>query len=485
MRPKGLLPLRFAAVTALLLAGAAAGGGPDESIRARLDEALLGSRAARETSAYAVDLRTGAEIYSHGQGDALIPASNAKLWTTAAALEELGADYQFTTRLEGRGRIGNGEWVGDLKVIGGGDPSISGRFHDGRPTAVLEGWAEHLKARGISRVTGDLILDDSFFDREYRLESWPKDDPSKGYLAPMGGLSLNENCVELLIAPGGDGAKVTHTPRTAFISVANSCALTDDKSKHLIRLSRAAGSNRFTVSGKFWRKSGGYSASFAIRDPALYFGTVLREVLFRAEIEVEGKVRLWEAADREGRWHGLDLHRSPLTESVKLANTRSQNFHAEQIFKTLGREKGGEGTFKAASEVVEKFLEKLGAPTGSYRVKDGSGLSRENRLSALAAVKLISHMATGAAGEFYLSSLALSGDPEGTLRRRLRSEKTRGRVRAKTGSLRGVSCLSGVVTTAQGELVVFSILMNGTSSSGAARQAQDAFCRELLNYASD
>lgn len=493
-------PRRLAAIViliaSLLAVAATTAAAPEASLRERLDHALFGKKPAKQTSALAVDLRTGETIYRHDADTPLIPASNAKLWTTAAALDLLGEEYEFTTRLVGRGRLEGGDWVGDLKVIGGGDPSIGGRFHDGDPTAVLKGWGKHLAARGARRVTGDIIIDDTFFDREYSLPSWPRDDPAKAYLAPMAGLSFNENCVELLIAPAGGGVRVTSVPETDYITVRNTCTLTAVEKDQLIRVHRVPGGNRFNVSGRVWKGSGGYKSSFAVHDPALYFGTVLREVLQREGIRVEGRVRREAAAGPKGseaippgglgeEWVDLDLHRSPLLQSVETANRRSQNFHAEQILKTLGRVKGGEGSFASGSRVVEGFLAKIGLQKGSYDVADGSGLSRENRISARGIVTILRHMAHGRHGEAYLSSLAISGDPDGTLRRRLRSEKTKGKVRAKTGSLRGVSCLSGIVATPLGELVAFSILMNGTAQSGAARQAQDRFCTVLTDYASD
>ena len=485
MRAKARSSFRFGVVLATLLLTAAA---PSETtLEARLREALLGKKPARQTSAFAIDVRTGKTIFAHGEETPLIPASNAKLWATAAAMEILGADYEFTTRLVGRGRLEGEAWVGDLKVIGGGDPCISERFHPGRPAAVLEGWAKHLAARGIRSVTGDLLLDDGFFDRVYRLPAWPKDDPSKAFMAPMGGLSFNENCVDLLIAPGGGGVVVTPTPKTGYIDVVNTATITGDRKKHLIRVSRPVGTNRFNIGGRVWKKSGGYRGTFSVHDPTLYFGTVFREVLQGQGIRIQGEVRRapGKRGGGDGKWTNLDLHRSSLKASVELANRKSQNFHAEQIFKTLGREKGGEGSFAAASKVVEEFLRGLDLPAASFDVQDGSGLSRKNRVSAQVLVRLLRHMAVGPHGEFYLSTLAASGDPSGTLKKRLRSEKTKGNVRAKTGSLRGVSALSGFVFTPEKEIVAFSILMNGTSSLGAARQAQDRFCTVLLDYVSD
>ena len=146
--------IAYAIIGALLLLGTSA---PAElSFRDRLQQALFARKPAKETGVFAVDLLTGETIFAHDESRSLIPASNAKLWTTAAAIELLGADYEFTTTLDGRGKIRDGAWVGDLRLKGGGDPSISERFFEGRPTAVLEGWAEHLKAKGIRSVTGPL-----------------------------------------------------------------------------------------------------------------------------------------------------------------------------------------------------------------------------------------------------------------------------------------------------------------------------------------
>ncbi|MCZ6688597.1 MAG: D-alanyl-D-alanine carboxypeptidase/D-alanyl-D-alanine-endopeptidase [Planctomycetota bacterium] len=470
----------FPIIGALFLLGI---GAPAElSFRDRLQQALFAKKPAKETGVFAVNLSTGEAIFAHDESKSLIPASNAKLWTTAAAIELLGADYQFTTTLDGRGKIQDGAWVGDLRLKGGGDPSISERFFEGKPTAVLEGWAKHLEAKGIRSVTGDLLVDDTFFDRQTSLPSWPKDDPSKGYLAQIGGLSFNENCVRLSIAPAGDGVRVTALPETTYIEVDNQCSLTEDLNRHLIRITRRPGENLFTVSGRVWKESGGYHSTFAIHDPALYFGTVFRDALLLEGIQIKGEIRRIE---NEKGWVRLDSHRSSLQGSIELANRKSLNFHAEQIFKTLGRVKAGTGSFAGGSEVVGKFLTEIGVKRGSFDVRDGSGLSRENRISARALVTLLRHMALGPDGKPFLSSLAISGDPDGTLKRRLRSKTTKGKVRAKTGTLRQVSCLTGVVLTKRGEMVVFSILMNGVKSTGDAKQAQNRFCEVLMDYVSD
>jgi len=314
---------------------------------------------------HAVDLETGEELASYNANRLFTVASNMKLLTTAAAMTRLGPSFEFVTtvRLAGRS-LGNGIWQGNLIVQGTGDPNISGRFHDGDATAIFREWASALLARGVRRITGDLVVDDSAFDAEFVHPDWPKDQLYRWWCAPVCALSFNDNCIAVNVRPAkapGQKALVALDPPTHYATVRNTCKTTSRKSKHAIAIERKPGSNEIKVFGKTWIKASPYQVDVTVEDPALYFGTVLRETLENRGVRVEGKVR--RPRQQETNMSGATVvvrFASRLDQSVAVANKRSQNFYAEQMLKALGRQENGVGSFGGGLEVLRGLMLELG-----------------------------------------------------------------------------------------------------------------------------
>jgi len=434
----------------------------------------------------ALDLTTGEWLFTHNADQLFIPASNNKLATTAAALELLGPDYQFATTVSATGRLRpDGVLVGDLVVTGRGDPNISGRLHKGKTTAVLERWADAVARAGIRRVQGGIVADETYFDRQHLHPDWPREQFQAWYCAPVSALSFNDNCVFLTVRPGakrGDPAIASTDPPTSYVTLVTTCRTSKARvGNNRVLAGRRRGGNRIFISGQIRHQGAPFKMWLTVHEPALFLGTVFAEVLEAKGIRVGGPVRLLA---RPGRTPPRDIReivttRSSLKDAVKVANRVSQNLYAELLVKTLGRVKAGEGSWPAATKVVEKFLRDAGL-RGTFSYRDGSGLARTNRFSPRQLVAILRYANGRRWGAFYLRSLAEPGE-EGTLARRLAPLK--GRLHAKTGYISGVSALSGYVESRSGRLLAFSILVNGFRSALAdVRRAQDALCLKLAEY---
>ncbi|NQT88896.1 D-alanyl-D-alanine carboxypeptidase/D-alanyl-D-alanine-endopeptidase [bacterium] len=433
-----------------------------------------------------VDLVDGATLFEHGADLSCSVASNNKLVTTAAALELLGARFAFRTSVYATGNLrADGLLEGDLLVVGRGDPSISGRFENGNPTAVFERWATAVAASGIRRVRGSIIADDTYLDRQFHHPDWPKNQLAAWYCAPTSALSFNDNCIRIIVRPGpkrGAPAIVTTEPRTTFGHITNRAVTGRARvaGKPLI-VHRRPGTNNIVVSGSI-PEAGAVSLTWlTVHEPALYTATVFRDTLAARGVVVGAPPRLLTPSLRiptDRRWEVITTE-SLLAQAVAVTNSRSQNFYAEQFLKTLGKEKAGEGSFAAGARVVADFLRTAGV-AGAFTTSDGSGLARGNRYTARQLVTLLAYMNGRRTGGVYLRSLARPG-ADGTLAKRLLPLK--GKLHAKTGYIAGASALSGYVETRGGRLLAFSILVNSFRSGlGHVKAFQDKTCLTLAEY---
>jgi D-alanyl-D-alanine carboxypeptidase/D-alanyl-D-alanine-endopeptidase (penicillin-binding protein 4) len=453
----------------LLLAGAR----PQEKpLSARLEEAVLAFKTKdAKAGVHVASARSGKAVYSSRESEPFLLASNTKLLTTSAALARLGPDFRFRTPV---GLVGN-----DLHVFGGGDPNLSGRFHDDDPVAIFRRWAEKLKAAG-ARKLGNLVLHTGAFDGEHLNPGWKGYDLWWWWSAPFGALSLNDNCVDLTLEPQAEGqpCKVTVSPDTAYVRIVNETR-TAAKPQKPFGFTRKPGTNVITLRGETGAR-GTYNV--AVHDPTLFFATVLLETLSRAGVEVEGKIeessQLLE--DCKG-FREIDAWESELAATLAVCNQPSQNFYAEMILRTLGWKAKGKGTLENGLVAAREFL--VGeAGLESVSQEDGSGLTRENRASPSDLVKLLLHMRAHKHAKAFVDSLPSNGAEKGTLRRRMTAPDLKGRVRAKTGHIGGVSALSGYADSADGDTYVFSVLVNagaGGSTAGADR-LQDRICEILV-----
>ncbi len=400
-------------------------------------------------------LVTGEVLFARNAGTAMTPASNMKVVTGAAALSILGPNYRFRTEFSTDGAIDGAFLGGNVYVLGSGDPSIVSE----------ELWkiVEEFRLRGIERITGDIVLDASFFDSV----AATSDDVANGqraYHARTGALALNFSSVAVHVYPGsGEGSqpRVALAPGTSFVDVRNEATTGSSRRSSTLSVVRtyASGRNVVTVSGRIPAGSRRTVVYRNLEDPVLYFGTVMKEFLAVAGVAVEGIVRTGPVPSGTAL---LFTHRSkPLSLVVRDLNKFSNNFVAEQLVKTLGAEmEGPPGTTDSGQLVLGRFLSTAGAASGSYRVFDGSGFSRENRLSPRTIVRVIRRTLDDfETSHEYAASLSVSGT-DGTLEDRMGYAGLEGAVRAKTGLLDGVTAIAGIVRTLAGEDILFSIIVN-------------------------
>lgn len=431
------------------------------------------------------DVATGESVFAMNPDAPETIASVTKLFSTAAALHYLGPDYKFKTTFWRRGEIKDGVLTGALLVVGGGDPNISGRFYHDDYNAVFDKWAEGLKAAGVTRVSGDLYLNASFFDNVLRHPEWPAGQEAKWYQAPVSALAYNDGVVLVGIKPGtraGGPAAISIEPQTGVLRALSSARTVGRRGNVRLAVGRADGSNAVTISGTVPMRAVWWSTPIAVDDPAGFFGGALRNRLKAAGIELSGKV-----VDRDVKpdasWALVAETDSDLMATLAVINKRSQGFYAEQTFKTLAAEKAGKGTWGNAISLEKQFLASLGLDPTRYNLHDGSGLSPQNRVSAADVVRFLRAMDTHPHGPVWKATLASPADSESTLHHRLRDPIARDRVVAKTGSIRGVSTLAGYATGLSGKTYAFAILLNGPGVwNGGGHAFQDRLLEALIRH---
>ena len=427
-------------------------------------------------------------LYKSNSNKPFVVASNMKLFTTATALVYLGADFEYETEIYYSGDISeDGKLDGDIIIKGSGDPNISGRFFDDNVTAVPAHWADMIREHGIQVVNGDIIADDSIFDREFVHSSWPKDQLSKWYCAPVSGLSFNDNCVDIMVRPNsspGGLASIGIVPETSYVRIINRCRTTTSKSKHSYSLYRKPFTNLINIKGNYWSKAQPSKEWITINNPPLYIATVFKEILEGKNVRVMGKARVIDETDIYSiQEHNiLATTTSSLRQSITVANKSSQGFYAEQILKTLGATINNEGSFSGGLDVINDFLTKLGISEDQYQIDDGSGLSKKNKFTPDTITTLLNYMYSHENAGIFVESLPISGT-DGTLKKRLKSEPYKSRVMAKTGYVYGARTLSGYVKTLDEEIIAFSILVNEIKGgTWKAKRLQDIICRFLVTY---
>lgn len=434
-----------------------------------------------ETSIVVAEVDSGRVIAQRNPDLALSPASNMKLFTTAAAIDLLKPSFQVTTDVAVRGEIDQtGTLNGDIRITGRGDPTIGGRFHDGSATAVIQEWAADLRRAGIRTVSGDLVFEYGYFDTDYIHPTWPVDQLVNWYEAPISAFSMQEGCVQVRVLPGGSGKPcvVQLEPPTSYLKVENSCRT----GRGLPFITRHRGTNTIIVRGGVPARSGATEVFVTVENPVHYFATVTRETLNRGGLRIDGEVRL-VARDSRADWRQLTRHTTPLSVLVYVINKKSQNHYAEQVLKMIGAERRGDGSWETGAAEVEQWAAtRAGVPATELDVVDGSGMSRNNRASASAFVDLLRYMWKSPWREEFVSSLPYTGDPDSKFGNRLDKAPYARQVYAKTGYISGVIGLSGYVHGRSGRIYAFSFLFNRyrVGVFGVYR-LQDEILKELIS----
>jgi len=434
-------------------------------------------------SACVIDLRSGRTAFELRADMPLTPASGAKIFVLTTALKVLGPKFEFQTRLATDGV--------NLFLVGDGDPALGDpRIHrqaGQRITADFEQWAGALKAGGYVSFTGDLIIDDSLFDDARLHPDWDAADLGKWFAAPVGALNFNDNCVDVTLTPAttpGAPVQVSCEPPCPLIEIVNRCRTGAPNQPYL---HHPPGTFAYEITGtcsKRWP-----FGAVAFPDPGLLTAETLREVFARAGIQVAGKTRRARVLPADNSLPGtltlLAVRVTPLSDVLSRAGKNSQNLFAECLWKRSGytwsRHRGQTaptGSWESGRAAVREVLRTAGVDTTGMVLADGSGLCRTNRCAARQLVAVLAWMHTQPEGPALQESLSVAG-VDGSLRKQLADLP--GRVRGKTGTMKGVCTLAGYVYDGQVPRYAFAFMFNGYQGpSTPYREIQQRCCRALI-----
>lgn len=471
-----------------------------EDLRARIRETLNQAQfAPSHLAVKVVSLETGRTLYEENAGKWMQPASNMKLYTVAAALDRLTPDFRFVTSVYAPVRPDAAGTVrGDLTIYGRGDPTFATRFTGGTDYYTgIDELAARIVAAGVRRVEGDLVGDESYFAGGALAPGWEWDDLQWYYGAEISALSVNDNAVDLTVAPGaraGDLCTVTIGPATPLVTIVNRTTTAPRGTKRELRVHRPLGQNVIEVSGNLPLDGGTYSASVAVARPALMFATMLRTSLERQGVTITGRTRTVDALARAT----VPLQFSTVVEitnrqspplSVVAAQTLkpSQNLYTELILRALGKAAGTtepqQTTDEAGIAAVKTFLSSAGIDSSKLVMLDGSGLSRANLVTAEMTLQLLTFMNRHRYAAVFREAQPIAGI-DGTLRNRMKNTPAAGNARAKTGTLGTATSLSGYVTSAAGERLAFSLIVNNPPNDANPRaDFTDAIAVLLASFA--
>lgn len=465
--PKSLvLVLLLAALPAAVLASS-----PDSDLGKKLDSIRRRFGLQSAVGMLVKSVETGETLYAHNENRRFIPASGMKLVTMGASLHYLGPNFRFETRFLADGPLENGVVQGNLYIYGAGDPSLTRRDMDYIARSLFDA--------GLREVRGEIVLDDSFFDDQLRGPASYDDILKKG-LPIQSALSYNFNLVELRARPSAPGSQAElHDEGYGYFDVLNRVT-TATRGRPWVRVSKLR-QDRVLVSGRVIQgDEEEHVGTFVAPDPTAYFASA-----FLGKIRERGILALGQVV--KGRVEGrkletLYVHRSDrLVELLSALGKFSNNFSAEQMLKTLGAHRyGAPGSFASGARAVSEYLVGLGFSRDEFRIEDGSGLSYDNYLSSAILVRVLEDLYR--APELrtdFICSLAVAG-VDGTLRSRFLNEEHLGRIMAKTGSLAGVSSLSGFAFSRSRGPLVFSVVTNGIGRQYRADFVEDEIARVLV-----
>ncbi len=424
-----------------------------------IESAIPSKAKALEIGVIAVSALNGDVIYEKNADELRIPASVCKVFTAYAALKKLKPTTTFKTTVFANGPIRDGKLVGDLFIKGGGDPSlVSERM-----------WmlVNELTRSGIKQITGNLIADSSFFDQEKNPASRPKYLKDQAYNAPIGALSFNFNTTTIFVRPGeaaGSPPTVYTDPENSYIDVVNQATTGAAGSSNTIVVSRTnfvEGDIGDTVLLRGSIPSDKKELRFYrnIVNPALYTAHMFKTFWEQRGLRFTGHIE--EGLVPSAAKQILEFDSLPMWQIVWGMNKFSNNFVADQILKKVGAEvKSPPGTIQKGIDALADALEEIGIAKKSYHISDGSGLTRDTKVTARQVVKvLLAAQKDFATAPEFISSLGVAGE-DGTIRSRFPNSNVQGLLRAKTGSLDGVTSLAGFVPSADGELIAFAVLLN-------------------------
>jgi len=444
------------------------------------------SRAELASAFWGIEVRSlasGHTLYALNAGKAFRPASTQKLVTTAAALDAYGPDARLRTTLETAARLdAKGRLLGDLYLVGRGDPNLSGRFSPGHPTAAFEAMAEALVGAGVKRVEGRLVGHEGAFSGDRRGASWTWEDLAWGYGTEVSALSYADNSVEASLAPGerpGDPAVLALVPDSGCLNVLSSVTTMEARPGDEVTLLREPGSNDVRLTGRV-PLGGHWDGRLAVDDPAACTAAVFASVLEARGISIASGVATAHAALPEGARVLAAYDGLPMAEMIKVTNKESQNLHAEMLLRLVGLKQKGEGSVENGSAAALAFAARSSIPTAGWQIQDGSGLARGDLLTPAGLAALLVAMNRHPHAAAFRDSLPIAG-VDGTLEKRMRGTAAEKRVVAKTGTSQLVNALAGYVTTVRGDELAFAAFVN--NHAGKGKEAVQALDRVAIALA--
>jgi serine-type D-Ala-D-Ala carboxypeptidase/endopeptidase (penicillin-binding protein 4) len=429
-----------------------------------------------------LDPETSSVVLEVNPDKTFLPASVLKVLTTSTALEKLGPDFKYRTGVYTNGTIdSNGTLQGDLVLVGRGDPNLTDPYGELFEKPALLELAQELKSRGVSRIQGDIIGDDSYFDSDSPVKGWTALALRSLYGAPINALSVNNNVLWVHARPTKYNQKVIVgvEPQTSHFKIRNQAKTGSRRARQTIRVQLIRGTNTIVVSGILPANKTA-SQPVLLERAAEVAADMLQEALQSEGIIVRGKVHATHYGDvseeQRKSWKLLAEHQSPpLIRALEIINKKSQNLHAEMLLRTLGAEFKGLGTNEAGLQVVKAFLVDSGIDSEGIKLNDGCGLSRENLVTPRFQTSLLNFLSQRYYFDLFRNTLAISGT-DGTLRNRLSALDVRGSIHAKTGTLNGVTTLAGYMTTKSGRNLIFSIFANRVNAVARVKKTIDEIC---------
>ena len=430
-------------------------------------------------------LDSGRVLFEENAQKLLRPASNMKIYTVATALDRLSPDFRFTTSVYARSKPGaDGTVKGDLTIFGRGDPSIAARFNNGDYMKGIDELANRIVAAGVKRVEGDLVGDETYFVGPKYGSGWEWEDLTWYYGAEVTPLTINDNALDLFVKPGptiGSRANITTGPPDPLLTIVNEVTTAERGTRRKISVHRGLAENKITISGTIALDDRGYTGGIGISHPGLLFVYLLRTALNQKGVVVTGKSRASGPTENlsaaavpntlsASQVEITTLQSPPLSVIAAQTLKPSQNLYTELILRTLGKivppenpEQDPQTSEDLGLEAVKGFLKAVGIRPESLVLSDGSGLSRNDMITAEASVELLSFMNRHRYASVFRDALPIAG-VDGTLKNRLKNTAAQNNLRAKTGSLSSAASLAGYVTTVAGEHLAFSIMVNNYPS---------------------
>ncbi|HEX7064137.1 MAG TPA: D-alanyl-D-alanine carboxypeptidase/D-alanyl-D-alanine-endopeptidase [Bacillales bacterium] len=420
---------------------------------------------------YSVDSET--VLYARNSQSLITPGSSMKLLTSATALAKLGEDYRFQTEIYTTGYIRDGVLHGDVIIKGYGDPTLATKASLGvlnGPT--IDEMAEDIKNLGIRRIQGDILVDATAFTGDIYGSGWRWDRESKYYQPQITALSVNRGTVRFDYRPGkepGDKVRLKLSPNTDYVRVVNKTLTGQEGSENTLKFHRVRGTNTIRVTGNLPATSRSGYVRVTVEQPQLYTGNVLRNQLKKKGVSFhpQSDVQSAKVPDDAKLYKTYD---SPqLSKIIRYMNKYNDNFYAEMILNTIGLEVKGEGTFDAGIDVVHEYVESLGIKT-RFDMMDGSGLTRYNQVSVNQLVSLLTALNDESTFDTFFNSLSVAGE-KGVLENHMEGTAAEHHLRGITGSfpMPYLQSLTGYFKTSEGELLAYSILVNGSSEKSLSK----------------